>query len=169
MAPPRDSQQVKRLVLIACLFLIVPAAVPINRDGSTARKGSTASTNAGRLIWRPSWPGTEIAVVSGDPFSSGPFVFRFRMPGGYWIHPHRHPVDARLRVISGVFLVGMGKQLDSTKVEVLKRGKKVNLAAGMAHFEGSRGETVIEISGDGPWGITFLDPSKDPSASAGKH
>src|SRR6185295_14223276 len=91
--------------------------VRINRDEFTARKGAATApppTGAG-LVWRPSWPRTEMAVVSGDPSRRGPFVFRFRMPGGYWIHPHRHPVDARIRVVSGTFLVGMGAILDSTR------------------------------------------------------
>jgi hypothetical protein len=30
------------------------------------------------------------------------------------------------------------------------------------HYEGTRGETVVEITGAGPWGITFLDPAMDP-------
>ncbi|HKQ18380.1 MAG TPA: serine hydrolase [Candidatus Eisenbacteria bacterium] len=142
---------------------ITDLSVRINRDEFTARKGGGAASNSGGLLWRPSWPRTEMAVVSGDPSSKGPFVFRFRMPGGYWIHPHRHPVDARLRVISGTFLVGMGERLDSTKVEILETGREIRLGAGMAHFEGTRGNTVVEISGDGPWGITFVDPSKDPA------
>jgi CubicO group peptidase (beta-lactamase class C family) len=144
--------------------------VRINRDEFTATKGAvtapaepTTRAKAG-LVWRPSWPRTEMAVVSGDLSRRGPFVFRFRMPGGYWIHPHRHPVDARIRVISGTFLVGMGARLDSTRVEVLPAGSGTTLIAEMAHYEGTRGETEIEISGDGPWGITFLDPTKDPMA-----
>jgi hypothetical protein len=143
--------------------------VRISRDEFTARKGAAAAiseviTMEGDLVWRPSWPRTEMAVVSGDPQRRGPFVFRFRMPGGYWIHPHRHPVDARIRVISGTFLVGMGAVLDSTRVEVLPAGHETKLIAEMAHYEGTRGETVVEISGDGPWGIKFLDPTKDPMA-----
>lgn len=141
-------------------------SVRINRDEFTATKAGAATPDAGGLVWRPSWARTEMAVVSGDPSASGPFVFRFRMPGGYWIHPHRHPVDARIRVISGTFLVGMGARLDSTKVEVLPSGSETNVRTGMVHFEGTRGETVIEISGEGPWGITFLDPSRNPAETS---
>lgn len=161
-----------RWLLILCFPILIPlhasAAAPRGSGAAHERsvtKGGGATSSAGGLLWRPSWPRTEIAVVSGDLSSKGPFVFRFRMPGGYWIHPHRHPVDARLRVISGTFLVGMGERLDSTKVEVLKAGREIRLSAGMAHFEGTRGATVVEISGDGPWGIRFLDPTKDPSAT----
>lgn len=34
------------------------------------------------LPWRPSWPGTHSAVVSGD-LVSGSWTFRFCMPDGY--------------------------------------------------------------------------------------
>jgi hypothetical protein len=124
---------------------------------------STALEAADTLDWRPSWPGTRMAVLDGDPSNKGRFVFRFWMPGGYWIHPHRHPVDAQIRVISGTFRVGMGARLDSTATQDLSAGREVTLKAGMPHFEGARGATEIEISGEGPWGVTFLDPEKDPA------
>ena len=107
-----------------------------------------------------------MAIVQGDPYGNGRFVFRFRMPDGYWIHPHSHPVDAHIRVISGTFLVGMGTVLDPAKARAIAAGKAVDVQAGMNHFEGTRGPTVIEVSGTGPWGITFVDPSKAPAPPA---
>jgi hypothetical protein len=132
----------------------------INRDEFRATKDT--------VPWTPSWPGTQMAVMSGDPFASAPFVFRFRMPNGYWICPHTHPIRAGIRVISGAFLVGMGDALDTDRVRVLAAGDDIALEAGMAHFEGARGETVIEVRGDGPWGITFVDPRNDPSVPSGR-
>jgi hypothetical protein len=100
--------------------------------------------------------------VRGDLSGDGPWAFRFRMPAGYWIHPHSHPVDARIRVISGTFLVGMGIVLDSNKVTVMFPGQEAVVRQGMNHYEGTRGPTEIEVTGQGPWGITFFDPSKAP-------
>ena len=122
-----------------------------------------ADSTAGGLRWIPSWPGTEIAIVSGNPSAAGPFVFRFRMPDAYCIPPHTHPVDARISVISGTFLVGMGDVLDMSRVRVINRGDSIVIHAGMAHFEGARGAVEIEIRGSGPWGIQFLDPQHDPT------
>lgn len=107
-----------------------------------------------------------MAVVAGDPGATGPFAFRFRMPDGYWICPHTHPVTARIQVISGSLLVGMGPTLDRAKARTWPAGSEIQLEANMAHFEGTRAETVIEISGSGTWGITFLDPRRDPSVAA---
>jgi pimeloyl-ACP methyl ester carboxylesterase len=89
------------------------------------------------------------------------------MPDGYWICPHTHPIEAHLRVISGTFLVGMGSGLDTGTARALALGGEIALLASMAHYEGTRGTTVIEIRGEGPWGIAFVDPRYDPSAVGG--
>jgi CubicO group peptidase (beta-lactamase class C family) len=142
---------------------VVSLSTRINRDEFTAVRSDAAAAVGADPVWRPSWPGTEIAVISGD-LLAGPFVFRFRMPGGYWICPHTHPIPARLRTISGTFLVGMGTALDTSTVRVLEAGGEIAVEAGMAHFEGTRGETVVEVRGTGPWGITFLDPRYHPAS-----
>ena len=80
------------------------------------------------LDWRPSWPGTQMAVLRGNPFGSGEFAFQFRMPAGYWIHPHTHPVDARIRVVSGTFLLGQGTSLDTSAVRVMRPGQSATRA-----------------------------------------
>jgi quercetin dioxygenase-like cupin family protein len=135
--------------------------VRINRDEFTASKEGFAPDPG--VVWRPSWPGTEMAVVSGNLSAAAPFVFRFRMPAGYWICPHIHPVAAQIHTISGSFLVGMGTTLDTGRVRVLLPGDAMTLEPGLAHYEGSRGETVIELRGQGPWGIRFVDPRDDPT------
>ena len=94
-------------------------------------------------------------------------MFRFRMPDGYWICPHTHPLTPRIRVIAGTFLVGMGNVM-SDSVRVLAPEGEITLEAGVLHFEGTRGETVIEVRGEGPWGITFVDPRNDPSTPGGR-
>jgi hypothetical protein len=145
------------LVTAACSGAAAPARMPVDRTVLPIDS----------VRWQPSWPGTHMAVVRGDPASGGEFTFLFRMPDGYWIHPHTHPVDARLRVLSGTLLAGMGERLDTSGVRAVGTGDSTQVARGMAHFEGARGETVLEVSGTGTWGITFLDPSKDPSRAAG--
>ena len=89
------------------------------------------------------------------------------MPAGYWICPHTHPVRARIRVLTGDLQVGMGRGLDTARVTSLAPNGEIVLEPGMAHFEGTRRGTVIEIRGDGPWGITFIDPRKDPALAGG--
>jgi hypothetical protein len=72
-------------------------------------------------------------------------------------------VNARLRVVSGTLLVGMGEVLDSTVVRTLAPGDTMLVHRGMTHYEGTKGETVLEVTGSGAWGITFVDPARDPA------
>ena len=93
-----------------------------SRQGSPdTRPATVADLPMGSVRWQPSWPGTHMAVVRGDPSAGGEFTFLFRMPDGYWIHPHTHPVDARLRVLSGTLLAGMGERLDTTAAGGMKQ------------------------------------------------
>jgi hypothetical protein len=38
----------------------------------------------------------------------------------------------------------------------------------MHHFGMAKGQTVIELHGVGPWGITYVDPADDPRKMAAK-
>ena len=148
------------ITLFAAAGLTACATSPRAEPSADAAQ---APATDGAQNWQPSWPGTAMAVLKGRPSVGGEWTFQFRMPAGYWIHPHRHPVDAHIRVIFGTFLAGHGDRLDSTRVRALGPGRTITIDRGMAHFEGTRGETIIEVSGSGQWGIEFLDPTKDPA------
>ena len=157
-----------RCLAVGCTAIAVsllPAACS-RQGGPDYQAATVAGVPLDSVRWQPSWPGTHMALVRGDPSAGGEFTFLFRMPDGYWIHPHTHPVGARLRVLSGTLLAGMGERLDTAAARAVGRGDSMQVARGMAHFEGARGETVIEVSGTGTWGITFLDPAKDPARPA---
>jgi hypothetical protein len=36
------------------------------------------------------------------------------------------------------------------------------MPAGMKHYAWAKGETVIQINGEGPWNIEYVDPKDDP-------
>jgi anti-sigma factor ChrR (cupin superfamily) len=107
-------------------------------------------------------PGVKIALLEGDPAKQGPFVFRLKLPDGYRIPPHTHPKAERLTVLSGEFHIGMGDKFDSTKGEKMPAGTYGTWPAGMKHFVWVKGETVIQLHGEGPWQIRYLNPDDDP-------
>src|ERR1700747_3766147 len=54
-------------------------------------------------------PGAQLAVIEGNPAAStGDYTVRLKMPDGYSIAPHFHPLRENVTVISGTFQVGMG-------------------------------------------------------------
>ena len=60
-------------------------------------------------------PGAEAAVLFGDPSKDGLFVLRLKLPEGYRVPPHTHPVDEVITVISGTFSMGMGETADQAR------------------------------------------------------
>jgi quercetin dioxygenase-like cupin family protein len=120
----------------------------------------------GDLKWRdgpPSLPkGSQMAVLEGDPSKEGAFVMRAKLPDGYKIPPHTHLKDERVTVISGTLNLGMGSKFDEKEGMALPAGSYARMPAGMKHFGWAKGETVIQLNGEGPWNIEYLDPKDDP-------
>ena len=64
---------------------------------------------------------------------------------------------------SGEFNVGRGDKLDTEKGMLLRPGGYVEAAAKMNHFAWTTSDTIVQVAGPGPFGITYVDPADDPS------
>lgn len=106
--------------------------------------------------------GAKIAVLEGDPAKEGPFVFRVKVPDGYRIPLHTHPKTERVTVISGVFNIGMGEKFDEKATKAMPAGTYGYWESGMKHFVWTKGETVVQFHGMGPWSIKYVNPADDP-------
>jgi hypothetical protein len=106
--------------------------------------------------------GAKIALLEGDPARPGPFVFRVKFPDGYRVMPHTHPKPERVTVISGTLYFGMGEKFDKSKGREMPAGTFGTWPAGMKHFGWVKGETVLQLHGEGPWTINYLNPADDP-------
>ena len=109
-------------------------------------------------------PGAKIAVIEGPMSEAVPFTVRIRVPANYRIPPHWHPAVERVTVLSGVFHMGVGDKLDPQKSMPLATGHMMILQAKTPHFAWTQEETVIQLHGTGPWGITYVNPADDPRA-----
>jgi len=110
--------------------------------------------------------GAQVAVVYGDPGKEGPYIILAKMPDGYAIPAHWHNQVENVTVLSGTFNVGMGDKLDKSKGDALGAGGFFGAAPKMRHYAWATGETVIEVSGMGPFDITYVDPKDDPAKMA---
>jgi quercetin dioxygenase-like cupin family protein len=104
-----------------------------------------------------------MAGLSGDPSKAGPFIVRLKMPAGYKILPHQHPDSERVTVISGELRFGMGDKLDESRAQTLGPGGFVELPANLDHYAFVNVDTVIQIGGDGPFGIKYANPVDNPN------
>jgi hypothetical protein len=123
--------------------------------------------NVGGLTWGPVPPvlpkGAQIAVLSGDPFKDGLYVLRLKMPANYKIPAQNHPTSEFVTVISGKFNIGMGDKLDGTKGIELRAGGFGEAPAHMNHYAWTTEDTVVQVHGQGPFAITYVNPADDPS------
>lgn len=121
--------------------------------------------NAGELEWRPiasMAPGAKFALLEGDLATSAPFTFRLRLPADYIVAPHIHPAYERVTVLSGTFHFGHGRTFDRASAVALQPGGFAVMAPGEPMFAFTEEETVIQLHGQGPWGIEYLNPEDDP-------
>jgi len=106
--------------------------------------------------------GAKLAVLEGDPFKPGLYTMRLSVPAGYRIPPHYHKKFEHVTVISGTFNLGMGEKFDSSKGTAMPAGTFGFLAPGMRHFAFANEPAVIQLHGEGPWEIVYVNPSDDP-------
>ena len=109
--------------------------------------------------------GAEAAVLFGDPTKKGLFALRLKVPSGYAVPPHTHPVDEVVTVISGTASLGMGKTADRSATKALPAGSFFALPPETAHFAYFDQETVLQITTVGPWAIKYVNPQDDPQKS----
>jgi hypothetical protein len=107
-------------------------------------------------------PGAQMAVLKGDPGKPGAFVVRLQVPGGYRIPPHWHSQDEALTVISGTLFLGMGDHYDPGTARGLPAGGFHYLPAKAHHFAFAKKPAVVQINGNGPFDITYINPADDP-------
>jgi anti-sigma factor ChrR (cupin superfamily) len=123
------------------------------------------------LKWAPIIKGCELAPVSGDANADGtPFVVRLRCADGAKIPPHWHPTDENVTVLKGTFLVGMGESFDETKLQTMNVGNFISMPKEMRHFAMSKGETIVQVHGMGPFKVNWVNPAdvSPPDAPAAK-
>jgi quercetin dioxygenase-like cupin family protein len=111
--------------------------------------------------------GASFAVVSGDPSKEGGlYVIRLKMPEGYKIAPHWHPKDEHVTVLSGSLALGMGEKFDKASMKTVAAGGYGLMPAEMRHFAMATTAATIQVDGEGPFALTYVNPADDPSKRA---
>ena len=111
------------------------------------------------------WSGWKIAILVGAPSKPGPYVIRLTAPAGAQLGPHTHPDDRTLTVLSGSWYEGFGDKLDRANAKLLPSSGFTTIPGNAVHFDivGPEG-AVLQVSGNGPSGTTWLNPADNPAA-----
>ena len=100
-------------------------------------------------------------MVSGDPGKTGMFVVELKMPADYAVPPHWHPTNETVKVLSGKLHYGMTDKLMAS-AKTLTVGQAVTMKAKMHHWVHAPAPATVQVSGMGPFQITYVDPKDDP-------
>jgi quercetin dioxygenase-like cupin family protein len=164
----RKSRQIcgGTLFAVVALFAAALCAQQKSRDPAAHK-----IVRPGDLKWTPIIKGCDLAPVSGDVNADGgTFVIRIRCTDGSRIPAHWHPTDENVTVLKGVFLVGMGDSFDESKLTPMNAGNFVSMPKEVRHFASSKGDTIVQVHGAGPFKVNWVNPSEviPPDAPAAK-
>ena len=127
---------------------------------------ASAQVNPDKFEWGPPPDGLPegalFAVLNGDPSKPGLFTIRLRMPAGYRILPHRHSGEEQVTVTSGEVSLGRGRSYSERKATSLVRGGFSAEPANTDHYAFTKNGGEIQITGQGPFSITYVRPRDDP-------
>jgi hypothetical protein len=162
----------KTAVLTLLALVVIGLAVAQSSSSSGSARQAPELCSPSSINWKPGPgslpPGAQFAVLEGDPAKDGPFTMRVKLPDGYKIPPHMHPGVEHITVLSGTFNLGTGDKFDKAKTQELVAGTFGFWPAGMKHFAWTKGETIVQLHGLGPWGVEYLNPADDPRKAAKK-
>lgn len=168
-----SSMKPNRVVFVCAIFTLVAGVVSLGARIYAQDKAEALHkiVRFGDLKWTPVMKGCDLAAVSGDPNADGSaFVIRIRCADGSKIPPHWHPTDENVTVLKGTFLIGMGETFDETKLQTMNVGNFISMPKEMRHFAASKGESIVQVHGAGPFKVNWVNPADviPPDAPAAK-
>jgi hypothetical protein len=150
------------------IVLLIAAAALLSQSAASAQD-SHKIIAADAVKWTPGPPGlpegAQVAVLWGNPEQAGTFIIRAKMPDGYVVPAHWHTGAENLTILSGTLLMAMGDKLDKDSAQTIGVGGFASVPGKTRHAVWASGETVIEVVGEGPFDINYLDASSDPRRS----
>jgi quercetin dioxygenase-like cupin family protein len=138
------------------VILIVSGGIA---SAQTTMYGAPTIVTMDDVKWTPGtgmMKGVDVAVLSGDPTKSGPYVVRLRIPANTNVPPHYHGDTENVTVLSGTLYVGVGDTVDTSKMKELGPGAFVSVPANLHHYAMTKTETIIQIHGMGPSSMTAV-------------
>ena len=138
----------RRLCLAAALALL-------SSLGTAKATGLNPAALAYKLPSQIKWTtkpnGGQIAILLGDPSKPGLYIVLFKWPAHHMSHPHWHPNNRYITVLSGTWWVGTGTKFDPGSTVQMPAGSFVTHFGKQIHYDGAKNvDVVLEIVGQGP-------------------
>jgi hypothetical protein len=95
--------------------------------------------------------GASQAVLRGDLSKPGQYIELVKWHAHHMSHPHFHPNDRFILVLSGTWWVGTGTKFSPDSTVAMPAGSFVTHFGKQVHYDGAKDEDVtLEIVGEGP-------------------
>jgi hypothetical protein len=141
----------------SCRYLLIAAGITALVSLGSAK--ATTDLNPAALMyklpnqinWVEQPSGASQAIVAGDITKPGMYVELVRWHAHHFSHPHFHPNDRFIMVLSGTWWVGTGTKFDPDNTVAMPAGTFVTHYGKQIHYDGAKDEdAVLEIVGEGP-------------------
>ncbi len=151
------SPRIAALLLAICAMGLPGSAFAQNAESGGVLMLPQDIQFKGPLVGPP-----QTVVLYGDPKKAGVFVTRVKFSAGWKDAPHWHPDELRtVAVLSGTLYFGKGEKWDESNVKAYPAGTFYSEPAKAPHFTWAKdGEVIIQITGIGPSGKTFIPQPK---------
>jgi hypothetical protein len=138
----------KRTIMMA---LFVPLLWASGAMAAELNPAAVTFTLPDKIEWKINPNGADNAVVLGDPSKPGLYIVLVRWNAGHMSHPHFHPNDRFITVLSGTWWVGTGTKFDPDATVPMPTGSYVVHYGKQVHYDGAKdGDCVLEVVGEGP-------------------
>ena len=116
------------------------------------------------LVGTSAVAGIQTVTLKGDPTKPGVYAILLRVGPNTRIEAHAHPDDRVATVVSGTWYFGYGREFDEKALKELPPGSFYTEPPSTNHFAMTKaGGAVVQITGYGPTGTTYVDVLNDPT------
>jgi hypothetical protein len=114
-----------------------------------------------QIKWNDRGNGSLDSVLFGDPSKPGMYGILVKWTAHHMSHPHYHPNNRYVTVISGTWWVGTGTKWDPESTVPLGPGSTGTHFAKEVHWDGAKdADVILEIVGEGPGTSTAVPETK---------
>jgi hypothetical protein len=147
------------ILMVAGVFLTTGISLgPADANGASMADLNPAMVtyqHPDQIKWTGNPNGPQQAVLLGDPSKPGLYIVLVKWSPHSMSHPHFHPNDRYITVLSGTWWVGSGTKFDPDATVPMPPGSYVVDLAKQPHYDGAKDEVaIIEIVGEGPATVT---------------
>jgi hypothetical protein len=137
-----------------CWLVVAVIAIVLSLGSAKATDLNPAALSyklPNQITWTDEPSGAKAAVLLGDPSKTGLYILLVKWTPHHMSHPHFHPNDRFITVLSGTWWVGTGTKFDPDSTAPMPPGSFVTHFGKQIHYDGAKDEEVtLEIVGQGP-------------------